>query len=64
MAASINGDPLSNTYKWLIFSKQKHNNDYGRVIMHYYKHNYAYYISFLAHWAIKLACHGSPFTIY
>lgn len=33
----IKGDLLSNTYKWLILTKTKHNNDYVNVIIHYDK---------------------------
>lgn len=43
---SMKGDLLSSTFKWLVFSKQKHNDHSVKVIMHYNKHNSVYYIPF------------------
>lgn len=56
MAAPMKSDQLSSTYKWLIFSKHKHNDDYVMAI------NIVTYIIFhfsqtiilnLTHWTFK-----------
>lgn len=46
MAASIKRDLLSSTYKLITLRKQKHNDDYVKVIIHYNKCSYIYYIPF------------------